>query len=224
MVALTRCVQCLTLGVGVLAKAQRCESFSLPRKSPPCLAAINPSRRCDGRGPLLRLKSSPDKVTPLEDGNSSVRGGAAQTKDTFWTANLVRQLLAEAVGTFIIVQMGTASVMSAVFDNALVGLFQIASVWIIAVTLAIATTGPISGAHLNPAISISFSILRPSASFGAGKLLLYIISQFGGAITGSLVNLLIYHKKILQFEATHNIVRGTAGSIASAKAFGEYFV
>jgi Major intrinsic protein len=224
MVALSRCVQCLTLGVIVLAKSQPCESFSLPRESLRRLVDFNPSGRRDGSEAVLRLQSSPDKVNPPEIGDSSVRGGAVQANDKFWTAKLVRQLLAEAVGTFIIVQMGTASVMAAVFDNALVGLFQIASVWIIAITLAIATTGPISGAHLNPAISISFSILRPSSAFGAGRLLLYIISQFVGASMGSLVNLLMYRQKILQFEATHNIIRGTAGSIASAKAFGEYFL
>jgi glycerol uptake facilitator-like aquaporin len=52
--------------------------------------------------------------------------------------------------------------MSAIFFNALVGLFQIASVWIIAVTFAIVTTESISGAHLNPAVSISFALLQPT--------------------------------------------------------------
>jgi glycerol uptake facilitator protein len=146
-----------------------------------------------------------------------------QSKEEFWTTTFVRQLLAEAVGTFIIVQIGTASVMAAIYENVYVGLFQIAWVWIIAVTLAIATTGPISGAHLNPAISISLSVLRPSPAFGPGKLLLYIIAQLVGAINGSLVNLFMYNDKIIQFEAENNIVRGTGNSTESAKAFGEYF-
>lgn len=122
------------------------------------------------------------------------------------------------------VQLGTGAVMSAIFDNALVGLFQIASVWIIAVTLAIAATGPVSGAHLNPAMSIAFAVVRPSASFGIGKLLAYIASQVVGATCGSLCNLVLFHKKILQFESANGIIRGSAGSIASAKAFGEYFL
>jgi glycerol uptake facilitator-like aquaporin len=152
-----------------------------------------------------------------EDGDSS------QQAEPFWTTNLARQLLAEAVGTFIIVQVGTAAVMSAVFADALKGLFQIASVWIIAVTIAIATTGPISGAHLNPAISISLSVLRPSPSFGVVKLGLYIVSQTVGASIGSLVNLLMYNKKIIIFEAANNITRGSPESVKSAMAFGEYF-
>lgn len=132
-------------------------------------------------------------------------------------------MCAEAVGTFIIVQLGTGAVMSAIFDNALVGLFQIASVWIIAVTLAVATTGPISGAHLNPAISIALKIVRPNAEFGVGKVLAYIGSQLLGAIGGSVCNLILFQKKILHFEAERRIIRGSVGSIASAKAFGEYY-
>lgn len=147
----------------------------------------------------------------------------AKFRKAFWSKQLFRQMCAEAIGTFIIVQLGTGAVMSAIFDNALLGLFQIASVWIIAVTLAVATTGPISGAHLNPAMSIAFAVVRPNENFGAGKLLAYIGSQIVGAICGSLCNLILFQKKILQFEAERRIIRGSVGSIASAKAFGEYF-
>ena len=148
--------------------------------------------------------------------------------------------------------------MSAIFDNALVGLMQIAAgklllkdsskiesvlygqdlsevtqkfsishlstVWVIAVTLAIATTGPISGAHLNPAVTLAMTVLRPSPTFGIGKVGVYIVAQLMGAIAGSLVNLVMYYEKILRFESSSNIIRGTAASVASAKAFGEYFV
>ena len=71
---------------------------------------------------------------------------------------LRRELLAELIGTFLIVQLGTGSVMSAIYTDSLVGLFQIASVWIIAVTVAICTTASISGAHLNPAISVCWFV------------------------------------------------------------------
>jgi hypothetical protein len=47
--------------------------------------------------------------------------------------------------------------MSAIFTGSLVGLLHIAAVWSIAVTLAIAATGPISGAHLNPVFSVAFA-------------------------------------------------------------------
>jgi glycerol uptake facilitator protein len=141
-----------------------------------------------------------------------------------WTRLFLRQLFAEAVGTFIIVVFGTGSVMSAIFGGALQGLFQVAAVWIIAVTIAIATTGPISGAHLNPAISIAFAALRPSSNFGWNKVLPYCVAQTIGAMFASWLNLMMYAPLIRVFEEDSNIVRGSPESIASAKAFGQYYL
>jgi glycerol uptake facilitator protein len=138
-------------------------------------------------------------------------------------SGFARELLAECFGTFIIVQLGTGVVMSDIFAGAMVGLFQIAAVWIIAVTLAICCTASISGAHLNPAISITFALLRRSKSFGWSKVIPYILAQTTGAILASCVNLMLYASLISQFEAKHNIVRSSAGAIASARAFGEYY-
>jgi glycerol uptake facilitator protein len=126
------------------------------------------------------------------------------------------------IGTFIIVLIGTGSVMSGIFTDSL-DLFSIASTWIIGVTLAISTTADISGAHLNPAISIAFALLRPSAQFGWGKVLPYCFAQLVGAVLGSGVLLAMYGSTIAAFEKTNNVVRASASGIASAKAFGEYF-
>ena len=80
-------------------------------------------------------------------------------------------MLVEIFDTFRIVQLGTASVMPAVYTDAVPGLFQIAAVWMIAVTVTIACTASISGAHLNPAISLSFAMVRPSKAFGWSKVI-----------------------------------------------------
>jgi MIP family channel proteins len=138
-------------------------------------------------------------------------------------SGFIRELVAECLGTFIIVQLGTGVVMAEIFAGATVGLFQIAAVWIIAVTLAICCTASISGAHLNPAISIAFCLLRRSKSFGWSKLIPYILAQTAGAILGSCVNLIMYASLIQEFEAVNGIVRSSAGAIASARAFGEYY-
>lgn len=159
-----------------------------------------------------RRRSFFSKILPLR------AGGEGESSPS---SSLSREMLAELLGTFLIVQIGTGSVMAAVFDNALVGLFQIAAVWSIAVTLAISATASVSGAHLNPAITIALAMLRPG---GWAKVIPYCLSQLVGAILGSWVNLILYASKIREFEATNAIVRGTAGSVASAKAFGEYFV
>lgn len=139
------------------------------------------------------------------------------------TKRFCRQLFAEFLGTGMIVSLGTGSVMSSIFADALLGLFQIASVWIIAVTLAIATTGPVSGAHLNPAISVAFALHRPCNGFGWIKVLPYCIAQTCGAIVFSWLNLVLYNSKISLFEAENGIIRGSENGVMSARAFGEYF-
>jgi hypothetical protein len=154
---------------------------------------------------------------------SSVRGGEADNSKPFFKKPLIREMLAEFIGTFLIVQLGTGSVMSAIFTDSLVGLFQIASVWIIAVTVAICTTASISGAHLNPAVSLAFALIRPSKEFNWRKVLPYSFAQLVGAIAASAVNLCLYSSSIAAYESANGIVRATSSGLASAKAFGEYF-
>jgi hypothetical protein len=151
-----------------------------------------------------------------------LRGGA-ETTPRFWNKKIFREMIAELMGTFIIVFIGTGAVSSAIFTDSLVGLFQIASVWIIAVTIAICTTASISGAHLNPAISFAFALLRPSKSFGWSKVLPYAFAQCLGAVLGSWTNLAMYASSISAFENANGIARASVAGIASAKAFGEYF-
>ena len=158
--------------------------------------------------------SESSDVQKIRGGGSAADGGNKQ---------LVREMIAELIGTFIIVHIGTGSVMSALYTNSLVGLFQIASVWIIGVTIAIATTASISGAHLNPAISIVFALLRPTSNFNWKKVLPYSVAQLIGAILASWTNLCLYSSSITKFEQTNNIIRASASGIESAKAFGEYY-
>lgn len=161
-------------------------------------------------------------VASIPRGGGEGTAGANKTPTTrLWTRHFARQLLAEAVGTFLIVFLGLGAVMSAVYTNSLVGLWQIAVVWVIAVTVAIATTGHISGAHLNPAISIALAVFR---SFGWKRVVPYCLAQVMGAVLGAATNFILYSSVIQEFEAANKIVRSSATAIESAKTFGEYFV
>lgn len=180
-------------------------------------------------GPSVGLRTqkiphrSAEQAVLSHDGPTvSLRAGESTEGEKLWTKDFGRVLLAEFLGTGLIVGLGTGAVMSAIFTNSLVGLWQIAVVWVVAVTIAIATTGPISGAHLNPAVSIAFALLRPK-SFSWNKVLPYSVAQTLGAAFFSWTNLLLYSGAIKAFEQSSSIARGTQASIASAKAFGEYF-
>src|SRR5687768_1867223 len=95
-------------------------------------------------------------------------------------------LVGEALGTFLIVLFGTGSVACAVLTGALQGLWQVAVVWGFGVTIAIYCSASLSGAHLNPAVSLAFALFRPR-SFPWQRLVPYWLAQLGGAVLAGLV-------------------------------------
>ena len=143
-----------------------------------------------------------------------------------WTNSPVRNLLhrciAETVGTWLMVFVGTSVVAAAVLAGAQAGLWQVAVVWALGVSMAIYLTGAVSGAHLNPAVSLAFAIFRPR-DFPLRLLLPYWLSQLLGAVLAGLTVLLLYGSFIRHFEEQNGIDRGDPGSQLSTMMFGEYF-
>ena len=135
---------------------------------------------------------------------------------------LTRALTGEVLGTYLLVLFGTGSVAAAVLTGAQHGLWQVAVVWGFGVTLAIYVSAALSGAHLNPAVSLAFSLLRRH-EFPMRRLLPYMAAQLIGAILASATVAGLFHNFIQRFEAAKGIVRGTPGSELSAMIFGEYF-
>ncbi len=131
-----------------------------------------------------------------------------------------REICGEALGTFLLTLFGCGSVAVTILFDAHQGLFQIALVWGIAVTLAIYLTRHLSCAHLNPAVSIAMVV---GGRMQARKLMAYLTAQFGGAFLAGLVLYILFSPSIAAFEAGHNIIRGTTASIQTASMFGEYY-
>jgi len=124
------------------------------------------------------------------------------------------------VGTFILVFFGIGTVHAAVLTGAQQGLWQVAVVWGSAISLAIYAIGAISGAHMNPAMTLSFAVFR---GFSWRQVPWYVLSQFLGAFLAAAVLYAMFRGVLSQFEAAHRIVRGMAGSELSAMVYGEYF-
>src|SRR5262245_16902971 len=131
-------------------------------------------------------------------------------------------LVGEALGTFLMVLFGTGSVACAVLTGALQGLWQVAVVWGFGVTIAIYCSAALSGAHLNPAVTLTFALLRPK-SFPRARLLPYWAAQLLGAIAAGLVVWAAFAPSLARFEAKEGLVRGTPGSERAAMIFGQYF-
>jgi len=188
------------------------QSFTLPRESTSGLRNRFPSEN----GCIQAKVSDLEKPVALQ-----LSGGSnEQDTNVSKSPSIVKEMMAEFVGTFLIVQLGCGTVCSAIFKSAQVGLWQIAAVWSIAVTVAISATASISGAHLNPAITFALATAR---DFSWRKVLPFIVAQVAGATVAAGVNLALFSDSIAQFEASNNIIRGSIESIASASAFGEYW-
>lgn len=133
---------------------------------------------------------------------------------------LAGQCVAEVVGTFILVFFGVGSVHAAVLTGAQQGLWQVAIVWGVAISLAIYAVGAVSGAHINPAMTVAFASFR---GFPWRRVPLYILSQLAGAFLAATVLYMLFSSVVVQFEAAHGLVRGMTGSELSAMVYGEYF-
>ncbi len=100
--------------------------------------------------------------------------------------------LAEFLGTMLLIILGDGVVAGVVLkgtksENA--GWLTICVAWGLAVTLSIYAVGSISGAHLNPALTIAFAAM---GEFPTDKVVGYILAQFAGAFTGSIIVWLHY--------------------------------
>ncbi|MBK5278224.1 MAG: aquaporin family protein [Bacteroidia bacterium] len=100
--------------------------------------------------------------------------------------------LAEFFGTMILIVLGNGVVAGVVLkgtksENA--GWLTICLAWGLAVTLAIYAVGSISGAHLNPAITLALAM---TGSFPVNQVAGYILAQFAGAFVGAILVWLHY--------------------------------
>jgi glycerol uptake facilitator protein len=129
-------------------------------------------------------------------------------------------VLGEFAGTFLLVFFGCGSVACAVTTGAQVGLFQVAIVWGLGIATAIHLTGSLSGAHLNPAVTVALAVW---SGFSKARVLPYIVAQLLGAFAASAVLFGIFAGALRQFESANGILRGAPGSEASAMVFGEYY-
>jgi MIP family channel proteins len=96
---------------------------------------------------------------------------------------LVRRLLAEAIGTFALVFAGCGAIMVDATTGAL-GQVGIAITFGLVIMAMIYAVGHVSGAHLNPAVSVAFALTRhfPWPRVGA-----YAAAQIAGAIGAAAV-------------------------------------
>jgi aquaporin NIP len=105
--------------------------------------------------------------------------------------HVTAQYLAEYIGTFFLVFFGCGSMIlsetMAGYDSSFVPI-----IWGGTVSIMIYAVGHISGAHFNPAVTIAFTIIK---RFPRKRVAGYILSQVGGALSASLIHILLWGSK-----------------------------
>jgi glycerol uptake facilitator protein len=120
--------------------------------------------------------------------------------------SLARRCIAEVLGTYLLVLLGCGVVHSAVLTGSQGGLWQVAVVWGLAVMLAIYVTGAVSGAHINPAITIA---LASRGRFAWRWVPPYIVSQLAGAFLAAATLFALFGPLLAAKEQSKHVRRGS---------------
>ncbi|EOR75729.1 TPA: aquaporin family protein [Yersinia enterocolitica] len=135
------------------------------------------------------------------------------------SSTLKDQCIAEFLGTALLIFFGVGCVAALKLAGASFGQWEISIIWGLGVSMAIYLTAAISGAHLNPAVTIALWLF---ACFDRRKVLPYIVAQVAGAFCAAALVFGLYYNLFIDFEQTHQIARGSVESLNLAGIFSTY--
>jgi glycerol uptake facilitator protein len=146
---------------------------------------------------------------------------------------LLGECLAEFLGTFVLIAFGCGVVATAV--AALPGsgraagpttIFLAAGDWLLitwgwamAVVFGVYVAGGVSGAHINPAVTLAFAVRR---RFPWPKVVPYWIAQLAGAFVGAALVYGVYHDAINTFDHAMKGPKTGGHTLASFSIFGTF--
>ncbi len=119
----------------------------------------------------------------------------------------MRNYIAEYFGTFMMIFAGTGAMIINDVSGGAITHVGVALTWGMIVAAVIYSIGDISGAHLNPAVTIGFAVAK---RFPIKEVTPYIISQLAGAFSASLVLAWLFPE--------HATLGATIPTIAAEKA------
>ncbi|MGM3387310.1 aquaporin [Stutzerimonas stutzeri] len=135
------------------------------------------------------------------------------------TPTLRGQCIAEFLGTALLIFFGTGCVAAMKLGGAELGLWEISIIWGIGVSMAVYLAAGVSGAHLNPAVSIALWLF---GSFEGHKVPAYILAQVAGAFSAAALVYGLYSSLFFDFEQAHQMARGSLASLELASVFSTY--
>lgn len=141
-----------------------------------------------------------------------------------------QEFIAEFIGTMVLILFGCGSVaMGVLFASVPAipgevvkgGYTNVVLGWGLAVTMGIYISGTISGAHLNPAVTVAMAC---TGRFPWSKCLHYILAQFLGAFVGAALVFAVYHGKWIQADPALDHTTGIFSTFPAVPGFLPGFV
>jgi len=123
--------------------------------------------------------------------------------------SLARRACAEGIAAFALVVAGCGAIIADHRYGGALGTVGVALAFGLVIMVMVYATGHLSGAHINPAVTVAFTLTR---HFAARDALAYIGAQLAGASAGALVLLAVWTDKPAHLGAT-------LPSVAAGSAF-----
>ncbi|MGA9112644.1 MAG: MIP/aquaporin family protein [Candidatus Dormiibacterota bacterium] len=154
-------------------------------------------------------------------------------RQTFGLKGLWGELSAEFFGTFVLIMFGDGCVAMAVAALNSSGraatpttIFQASGDWLLitfgwafAVMVGVYVAGGISGAHINPAVTLALAVRR---RFPWGHVAPYWIAQVVGAFCGAAMVMAVYHDSISAYNTAAHLVPSAGNALASYSIFATF--
>lgn len=138
------------------------------------------------------------------------------------TRGYLREALAEFLGTFVLIVFGIGVVAQVVLSGQTAGTYlSINLAWGLAVTMGCYVAGGVSGAHLNPAVTLALAVHR---GFPWSKVAAYVGAQVAGAFIASAVVYLTYMDALTAFDSGVRQVAGAQGTAGIWATYPQAFI
>src|SRR5215218_8326953 len=123
---------------------------------------------------------------------------------------VVREMLAEFLGTLVLLIFGLGVVAQTVLSKQTAGsMLSINICWGLAVMMGCYVSAGVTGAHLNPAVTIALAVHR---RFPWSKVAPYIAAQFVAAFVASAIVFVAYYDSLAAFDGGVRQVSGAVGT------------
>uniref|UniRef100_A0A4W5PZK3 Aquaporin 9b n=1 Tax=Hucho hucho TaxID=62062 RepID=A0A4W5PZK3_9TELE len=153
----------------------------------------------------------------MSAGNMELEGKRKMKEQCALRKDIIKEFLAESLGIFVLILFGCGSVAQTVLSKGALGEpLTIHIGFTLGVMMAVYVAGGVSGAHVNPAVSLAMVVL---GKLPIKKFPVYVAAQFLGAFAGSCAVYGLYYDALM--EHTGGVMQVT-GVNATANIWASY--